>query len=75
MIAPMHTKRIGVGCAVVNRLLYAVGGYDGNNRLDSVECFHPENDEWTIVAPMNARRSGAGLYNFPSYLRVHTRNI
>ena len=56
----MKTKRIGVGCAVVNRLLYAVGGYDGNNRLNSVECYHPENDEWITVASMNTHRSGAG---------------
>lgn len=60
MIAPMHTKRIGVGCAVVNRLLYAVGGFDGVNRLNTVECYHTENDEWTMVSAMNTRRSGAG---------------
>ena len=59
-ISTMRTKRIGVGCAVVNRLLYAVGGYDGNNRLNSVECYHPENDEWITVASMNTHRSGAG---------------
>lgn len=57
----MATKRIGVGVAVVNRLLYAVGGFDGENRLRSVERYHPENDEWTTVAAMNTTRSGAGI--------------
>ncbi len=47
---------------MVNRLLYAVGGYDGQNRLRSVECYHPENDEWQQLAPMNTTRSGAGMY-------------
>ena len=56
----METRRIGVGVAVVNRLLYAVGGFDGANRLRSVECYHPENDEWQFVAPMHTTRSGAG---------------
>ena len=60
MIGPMATKRLGVGVAVVNRLLYAVGGFDGINRLRSMECYHPENDEWQFLAPMNSTRSGAG---------------
>lgn len=56
----MHCARLGVGVAVVNRLLYAVGGFDGQHRLDSMECYHPENNEWTQVAPMTVARSGAG---------------
>lgn len=60
MLASMATKRIGVGVAVVNRLLFAVGGYDGSNRLRSMECYDPEKDEWHFVAPMNTTRSGAG---------------
>lgn len=59
-VANMHSKRIGVGCTVVNRLLYAVGGFDGQHRLSSVECYHPENDEWLEVKPMKRQRSGAG---------------
>jgi len=61
MVASMGTKRIGVGVAVVNRLMYAVGGYDGSNRLRSMECYDPEADEWHFVAPMNTTRSGAGM--------------
>ena len=57
----MNSKRIGVGVAVVNRLLYAVGGFDGQNRLCSVELYNPEKDEWNYVAPMNTTRSGAGI--------------
>ena len=60
MIGPMATKRLGVGVAVVNRLLYAVGGFDGVNRLRSMECYHPENDEWQFLASMISTRSGAG---------------
>jgi len=59
-MSPMAARRIGVGLAVVNRLLYVVGGYDGESRLSTVECYHPENNEWRLVAPMNVTRSGAG---------------
>lgn len=60
LVAPMLTRRIGVGVAVINRLLYAVGGYDGANRLSSCECYNPERDEWKTMASMKTVRSGAG---------------
>lgn len=56
----MLTRRIGVGVAVINRLLYAVGGFDGANRLGSCECYNPDRDEWNSMASMNTVRSGAG---------------
>ena len=59
----MHSKRLGVGVAVINRLLYAIGGFNGNERLNSVECYHPENNEWTFVPSMQVGRSGAGEKN------------
>lgn len=58
----MNSARIGVGLACVNRLLFAVGGFDGQQRLRSVECYDPDKDQWTYVAPMNTTRSGAGHY-------------
>lgn len=60
MVAAMATKRIGLGVGVVNRILYAVGGYDGANRLNSVESYNPEKNEWCFVSPMKTTRSGAG---------------
>lgn len=56
--------------SVYNRLLYAIGGFDGSNRLNSVECYHPENDEWTMVSPMKCSRSGAGVANLGQYIYV-----
>ena len=64
----MSTRRIGVGCAVLNRLLYAVGGYDGENRLSSVECYDPEHNQWTAVRAMNTMRSGAGGFSYFNHL-------
>lgn len=43
-------------------MLYAVGGYDGASRqcLSTVECYNYSTNEWTYVAEMGTRRSGAG---------------
>lgn len=43
--------------------LYAVGGYDGASRqcLSTVEQYNPATNEWTYVADMSTRRSGAGM--------------
>lgn len=32
--------------------VYAVGGYDGQSRLSSVECYDSFSNRWTEVAPM-----------------------
>jgi len=37
----MQTLRSRVGVAVVDKKLYAFGGYDGSARLSTVECFDP----------------------------------
>lgn len=66
----MHSKRLGVGVAVVNRLLYAIGGFNGNERLSSMECYHPENNAWTILPSMETGRSGAGVAALNQYIYV-----
>ncbi|CAG9115589.1 unnamed protein product [Plutella xylostella] len=62
--------RYTVGVAVVNRLLYAVGGFDGARRLNSVECYYPENNCWSSVKPMTTARSGAGVAALSQYIYV-----
>lgn len=52
----MKTSRSRVGVAVVNGLLYAIGGYDGQSRLSTVEVYNPETDSWTRVSSMNSQR-------------------
>lgn len=53
---PTRTARSRVGVAVVNGLLYAIGGYDGQSRLSTVEVYNPETDSWTRVSSMNSQR-------------------
>lgn len=71
LVQPMHEKRLGVGVVVINRLLYAIGGFNGSDRLTTVECYHPENNEWTLVHPMQYERSGAGKFPY-IHLKYYT---
>ncbi|KGL79597.1 Kelch-like 18, partial [Tinamus guttatus] len=57
---PMATARSRVGVAVLNGLLYAIGGYDGQLRLSTVEVYDPESDSWSHVESMNSKRSAMG---------------
>lgn len=75
LVQPMHSKRLGVGVVVINRLLYAIGGFDGNERLASVECYHPENNEWSYLPPLKTGRSGAGNLAFSTLYLPHTYSL
>eukprot|EP00102_Acyrthosiphon_pisum_P026849 XP_016664059.1 PREDICTED: ring canal kelch homolog [Acyrthosiphon pisum] len=63
LISDMSTRRSAVGLGVLNNLLYAVGGFDGisQQRLKSVECYHPSLDKWTTIAEMSLGRSSVGI--------------
>ena len=41
LLEPMLSRRSTLGVAVLNGELYAVGGFDGNNGLDTVEKYNP----------------------------------
>lgn len=36
------------------------GGFDDNSPLDSVECFDPDTNNWTMVPNMTSCRGGVG---------------
>ena len=60
-VEPMKTKRKHLGTAVLDNLLYAIGGRDENTELNSVEKYDPTTNQWSSVVAMNFRRSGVGL--------------
>jgi kelch-like protein 20 len=60
-VVAMNCRRSGVGLAIVNGLIYAVGGFDGNYYLRSAENFDPETNLWRPCATMNYRRLGGGV--------------
>lgn len=60
-IVAMTSRRSGVGLAVVNGQLYAVGGFDGTAYLKTIEVYDPESNQWRLCGCMNYRRLGGGV--------------
>ena len=54
-IARMNQCRFGVGCAVLNDMVYAIGGSDGTN-LKTVERYDPDSNTWKLLASMSTAR-------------------
>ncbi|XP_033632334.1 kelch-like protein diablo [Asterias rubens] len=50
--ASMNSPRSGVGVAVLEGKLYSVGGYDGSQYMNTVECLDPSTRRWHRVASM-----------------------
>lgn len=53
---PMSMLRSRLGVAVLRGKLYAFGGYNGKDRLASVEVYDAAKEEWSTVSPMQCRR-------------------
>ncbi|XP_063705681.1 kelch-like ECH-associated protein 1B isoform X2 [Culicoides brevitarsis] len=59
--APMSVPRNRVGVAVMDELLYALGGSAGSDFHDTVEYYDPQEDRWHIVKSMNYKRVSVGV--------------
>ncbi|XP_076652571.1 kelch like ECH associated protein 1 isoform X2 [Halictus rubicundus] len=59
--SPMSVPRNRVGVAVMDGLLYAVGGSAGAEYHSSVECYDPDMDAWSNVKSMHIKRLGVGV--------------
>lgn len=58
-ISPMHSQRCYVSVVELDGLIYALGGFDGKNRLKSAERYDPSTNQWTLISSMNFLRSDA----------------
>ena len=59
-VVAMNSRRSGVGLAVVNSQLLAVGGFDGTTYLKTIEVLD-SNNQWRMYGGMNYRRLGGGV--------------
>lgn len=65
----MNVARYHYGAAKINGLIYVAGGVDLNRMdLNSVECYNPKNDQWTVLAPMKAPRTCFVLVEARGYI-------
>lgn len=56
---PSICRRCYVSVAVLNNLIYAMGGYDGYHRQKTAERYDYKTNQWSLIAPMNVQRSDA----------------
>ena len=52
----------------MNDRLYVCGGYDGVSSLNTVECYQPDIDVWTLVSTMQKHRSAGGVIVFEGFI-------
>ncbi|XP_060870643.1 ring canal kelch homolog [Metopolophium dirhodum] len=57
----MLVSRHGLGVGVLDDCIYAVGGRDGTNLLNSVEKFDGIIQKWQMVSSMSIQRSSVGV--------------
>ena len=65
----MNKRRCGVGVAVLDNYVYAIGGHDGTSYLQTVEKYDPIHDNWsTDVATTSTCRTSVGVAVLDGYL-------
>ncbi|XP_060870638.1 ring canal kelch homolog isoform X2 [Metopolophium dirhodum] len=57
----MEVKRKDLGVGVLDDCIYAVGGHDDHNALNSVEVFDVSNQKWRMVSSMTIERHDLGV--------------
>jgi N-acetylneuraminic acid mutarotase len=69
-LMPMPTARGGLGVAVVNGKIYAIGGLSNDLPVSNNEQYDPVTNQWTAEAAMPTARSGfaVAVYNNKIYV-------
>ena len=50
--------------------VYAIGGWEGTVRLDSIERYNPVSNTWTFVAPMKMAVTSPAVVSYDGMLYV-----
>ncbi|KAL4098062.1 hypothetical protein QTP88_022733 [Uroleucon formosanum] len=57
----MIVDRTHFQIGVLNNRVYAVGGFDGSDNVNSAEVFDVEIEEWEMISSMSHKRSNVGV--------------
>lgn len=66
----MLSRRSGVGVVAYKRAIYAIGGYNGIERLSTCERYDLRTREWTPLPQMYCPRSNFGVEVFDDCIFV-----
>lgn len=67
-LASMSCPRSGVGVCMVGNYIYAIGGFNGMERVSSGEKYDPMTNTWTAIASMPTQRSSLSLTYLDGYI-------
>ena len=62
LVAPISSPRDAVGVCLLGDKLYAVGGYDGQQYMNEVECYDAQSNEWAKVGSHGCTVGGCRLH-------------
>nr|XP_054767438.1 kelch-like protein 10 [Lytechinus pictus] len=57
----MYIHRSNFGVAVLDDMIFVIGGFNGITTIYNVECYDPDNDEWYDACDMNVYRSALSI--------------
>lgn len=66
--APLKHARSGLGVAVLNGCIYAVGGESESLIFDDAECYDPTTNKWTAIESLIVPRCGLSLCALGDFL-------
>ena len=69
-LEPMPTAREGLGVAVVDGKIYAIGGSAGSGPLDTNEMYDPATNTWVSKQPMPSARGRFGITVYQNKIYV-----
>lgn len=68
-LIPMPTPR-SAGLAVVDGKIYAIGGFNGSNYLNTTEMYDPKTDTWITKQPMPTARHSFAIATYENKIYV-----
>ncbi|XP_053549558.1 actin-binding protein IPP [Bombina bombina] len=60
-VSSLHQARSGMSVAVLEGMIYVIGGEKESMIFDCVECYDPVTKQWSAVSSMNQPRCGLGV--------------
>lgn len=69
-MVPMNVARSELGITILDGQVYAIGGWDGNCRLDSVERYDPATNSWAFIPPMKMALTSPAVAALRGFLYV-----
>lgn len=67
-ISPMFVQRSDANATTLDGKVYIVGGFNGQQCVNSAEFYDPSTREWTLIANMRSHRSGVSCTAYNEFV-------